>query len=267
MTPTADATAAGSATVRAACSPAGCARSAPSWSFGVAGGGDTVIVAPSETAPTDAVIRAAPGATAVTRPVPFTVANDGSRLAHVNVTPGIEPLNGLNASAESCTVWPGAVSVATCGVTATRATCVDGTAVAFTSAVAYPVAETAIICVPSGAPRVQVTLACPAASVVAVAAESRPPPDCTAKPTATPGTGAPVPPITRTTIGDASAAPCWPVCASPETTSTRGATAFTVTGTPSESAPYAARTMVLPPPTAVTSPVASTVAIAGSSEV
>jgi hypothetical protein len=68
-----------------------------------------------------AVIVAEPGATAVTRPVPLTVATVGALLAHVTVRPvSVAPAASSRVTV-SCCVAP-VVRLALAGVTATVAT-------------------------------------------------------------------------------------------------------------------------------------------------
>ena len=114
-------------------------------------------------------------------------------------------------------------------------------------------------------PSVQVVEASPWASVATVEAPTVPPPDVTTNVRFTPATVEPRASSARTTRASASACPTVAVWPSPETIAISVATCSTVTVTVADRLPDVAVTVAVPFWTAVSKPVASTVATEGLS--
>ena len=183
----------------------------------------------------------------------------------MNVAAGSGTSTTLNASAPNCAVSPAPVRTSRPITRATRAARVPAVAVAVKSALSDPARVTLSDCAPSVVPSRHRTRARPLASVTIGAALTLPPPEVTVTLRAPAASGRPAPSRARTTSESVSTSPCSAVCVFPDTTRILGRTE-TATVMPSESAPYEARTVVAPPPTAVTRPAVSTRATSVSSD-
>ena len=177
-----------------------------------------------------------PAATAVTSPTPVTVAIEGDVLIQVTAADGSGTFATLNTAAVIVVVAPGAASVASGAVIATRAGRVPGVAVAVKSAESDPALAAATDCVLRGSPSTQRADARPFTSVSDCTVESAPPPEAIRKVSDRFANGRPAASSARTTSGNGSVSPCSAVWALPETITIRGRPS-TTTVIPSESAP------------------------------